>query len=314
MVALMAYLGVGILAYHYTFEKWSMIDALYFTCVCFSTVGYGDICPQTRGGKIFTCIFGFTGIALLGAAVATIGSKLVQAEAKAAELARRESQKRLIQIYDKMPKVVANRRSVGKEDEKKVTLESKDGLESLPVPRVRSFMVRIWKATRWILQSLSVAALGGIIIGRLEGWSWFNSIYYSMITASTIGLGDFAPSTPASRLAAVFFIPMSVAAAGEILASVGSALVEQRQKKIFQGQLENSLTVDHLKVMDANEDGKVDREEYVLFMLMEMGLVTKQEIEELQEQFGRLDVTRSGYLDQQDLLLMAKLRGSNATE
>lgn len=81
-----------------------------------------------------------------------------------------------------MPKVVANRRSVGKEDEKKVTLESKDGLESLPVPRVRSFMVRIWKATRWILQSLSVAALGGIIIGRLEGWSWFNSIYYSMIT------------------------------------------------------------------------------------------------------------------------------------
>ena len=47
---------------------------------------------------------------------------------------------------------------------------------------------------------------------------------------------------------------------------------------------------------------------------MEMGLVTKQEIEELQEQFGRLDVTRSGYLDQQDLLLMAKLRGSNATE
>lgn len=107
---------------------------------------------------------------------------------------------------------------------------------------------------------------------------------------------------------------MSVAAAGEILASVGSALVEQRQKKIFQGQLENSLTVDHLKVMDANEDGKVDREEYVLFMLMEMGLVTKQEIEELQEQFGRLDVTRSGYLDQQDLLLMAKLRGSNATE
>lgn len=107
---------------------------------------------------------------------------------------------------------------------------------------------------------------------------------------------------------------MSVAAAGEILASVGLALVERRQKRIFQNQLDKGLTMEHLKTMDANQDGKVEREEYILFMLKEMGLVNKNEIEELQEQFSRLDVTKSGYLDHEDLLLMAQLRGAGLIE
>ena len=115
-------------------------------------------------------------------------------------------------------------------------------------------------------------------------------------------------------MAAVFAIPICVAAAGEILASIGLALVERRQKKIFQSQLKKGLTTEHLKAMDADQNGKVEREEYVLFMLMEMGLVNRHEVEELQEQFDRLDATRSGYLDHEDLLLMAKLRSAGLIE
>lgn len=120
--------------------------------------------------------------------------------------------------------------------------------------------------------------------------------------------------TQAGRLAAVFVIPMSVAAAGEVLASIGMTMVERRQKQIFQKQLNNGLTMDHLRAMDTNADGKVVREEYVLFMLMEMGLVKKQEIDELWDQFARLDVTASGWLDREDLLLMARLRDAGLVE
>ena len=134
------------------------------------------------------------------------------------------------------------------------------------------------------------------------------------MAASTIGLGDLAPSTRAGRLAAVVVIPMAVAAAGEILSAVGLALVERRQKKIYATQLNKGLTVDHLKAMDIDEDGKVEREEYVLFMLMEMGLVNRKEVEELREQFDRLDVTRTGSLDPDDLILMANLKNETLTE
>jgi hypothetical protein len=62
---------------------------------------------------------------------------------------------------------------------------------------------------------------------------------------------------------------------------VGLELVERRQKKIFKTQLNKELTLEHLKAMDGNEDGKVESEEYILFMLVETGLVNKTEIEEL---------------------------------
>ena len=110
------------------------------------------------------------------------------------------------------------------------------------------------------------------------------------------------------------FIPMAVAAIGEILAAVGLALVERRQKNIFQNQLNLGLTEDHLKAMDVNQDGTVDREEYVLFMLLQMGLINQSEVQELFRQFERLDVSKSGYLDQADLVLMAKLRQDQQQE
>jgi len=39
LLTLGAYLGVGVLSYHFLIEKWSIVDAIYFSCVCFSTVG-----------------------------------------------------------------------------------------------------------------------------------------------------------------------------------------------------------------------------------------------------------------------------------
>jgi hypothetical protein len=48
----------------------------------------------------------------------------------------------------------------------------------------------------------TVIALG-ITIGILEGWPVFDSIYFSLITALTIGYGDFAPKLDITRLLAI---------------------------------------------------------------------------------------------------------------
>ena len=39
LFGLLAYFAVGVFSYHKVFEKYSFVDALYYTCVCFSTVG-----------------------------------------------------------------------------------------------------------------------------------------------------------------------------------------------------------------------------------------------------------------------------------
>jgi potassium channel subfamily K, other eukaryote len=128
-----------------------------------------------------------------------------------------------------------------------------------------------------------------------------------------IGLGDFSPRTRNGRIAAIIMIPTLVATAGDVLAAIGLTLVERRQKQLYRLQLKTGLAEEYLERMDKDGDGKVSREEYILYMLMEMGAVNQHEIDELGHQFRRLDVARTGYLDKMDLLLLRKLRNCQET-
>ncbi|EJF63876.1 hypothetical protein DICSQDRAFT_102012 [Dichomitus squalens LYAD-421 SS1] len=48
----------------------SFINGLYFTVVSIETIGFGDIVPESTGGKVWTCIFVSLGILLIGLAIA----------------------------------------------------------------------------------------------------------------------------------------------------------------------------------------------------------------------------------------------------
>ncbi|PEA53807.1 transporter [Bacillus pseudomycoides] len=51
--------------FYSTVEKMRVIDALYFSVVTLTTVGYGDFSPQTDFGKIFTIFYIFVGLGLV---------------------------------------------------------------------------------------------------------------------------------------------------------------------------------------------------------------------------------------------------------
>ena len=46
-------------------EHWSPLDALYFSVVTLTTVGYGDLAPKTNIGKVFTIIFILVGVGII---------------------------------------------------------------------------------------------------------------------------------------------------------------------------------------------------------------------------------------------------------
>jgi voltage-gated potassium channel Kch len=47
-------------------EGWSVLDSLYFSVTTLTTVGFGDPAPATALGKIFTILYIFVGLGVIG--------------------------------------------------------------------------------------------------------------------------------------------------------------------------------------------------------------------------------------------------------
>lgn len=57
-------LTTGTIVYHIV-EKFSWLNAYYFSVVTLATVGYGDYVPHTDFGKIFTTFYIFIGVGIV---------------------------------------------------------------------------------------------------------------------------------------------------------------------------------------------------------------------------------------------------------
>ncbi|MBZ2167452.1 potassium channel family protein [Marinobacter sp. chi1] len=89
---------------------------------------------------------------------------------------------------------------------------------------LKVFLNGIW-LTLPLLSSFTVTvAVLGLIVGRIEKWTPFNAIYWSFITASTVGYGDIRPSKKRSKALAIAIALIGLMFTGIIVAiTVASA-------------------------------------------------------------------------------------------
>lgn len=50
-----------------------------------------------------------------------------------------------------------------------------------------------------------VIVIGAALYHWLEGWNWLDSVYFVVITLTTIGYGDLHPTTAATKLLTIFY-------------------------------------------------------------------------------------------------------------
>lgn len=66
-------------------ENWSVLDALYFSVVTLTTVGFGDLTPTRPISKAFTIIYILTGVGLLTAFIRALVRQAIPSDKSSAE-------------------------------------------------------------------------------------------------------------------------------------------------------------------------------------------------------------------------------------
>jgi len=76
---LAAVLVVGMAGFHWI-EGWSWFDGFYMALTTMTTIGYGEIHPLSRAGRIFNSLLIVTSVIAVGATIATVSQVLLQFE------------------------------------------------------------------------------------------------------------------------------------------------------------------------------------------------------------------------------------------
>ncbi len=91
-ILLVLWIIVGALVFSYL-EGWQFLDALYFSVISITTVGYGDLVPSTPAGKFFTVVFLLVGVGLALYVLSIFSQRILGAYSKTERLLKRLARK-----------------------------------------------------------------------------------------------------------------------------------------------------------------------------------------------------------------------------
>ena len=284
------YIVIAVIAFSYVFEKWTIIDSIYFAVSTFTTCGYGDLQPTTEVGQIFTIFFAIYGVLILGIFIGIVGHSISEAQANAIRHLKKGNQEAMLQTLFPEP-------------------DSAESRQELSVRHQESFigdhvtlLDDINQVVRTELPELLVVGVAALILGWREGWSFTSTMYFCIMSATTTGFGDYTPHSQIDKLYCVFFLPLAVAVFGEVLGQIASVYIRRKTCQVEKKFLRRSITRFDLRQMDANDDGTVDMEEFLTFMLVSLQKVDKKFLDDLKTIFRSLDTNDNGMIDKDDLV------------
>ena len=283
------------------------VDAVYFVAISATTVGYGDMSPKTDKGKIFVMAFILTGVAMAGVFMTKMTDWILAAQERAMDNLTKKKQ---ADMEADMAKLKAQ---VGVKDDAGAAAAAVAARADAERERIKGDKeMKVSPVKKALLAMTTVILVGAAIMHAIEGISFLDGCYWSVVTSTTVGYGDVTPKTVDGKIfaSAYAFITIGVMAwaIGQVAdASVQSQVEHGAQVKAFK------LTPEWLAAQ-GGEKGYVDQFDFAKAMLLSMGKCDQADFDLVSARFDELDVNGDRTLDAADLLgETAQLNGDKYT-
>uniref|UniRef100_A0A6T7Q894 Potassium channel domain-containing protein n=1 Tax=Hanusia phi TaxID=3032 RepID=A0A6T7Q894_9CRYP len=209
MIVLLVVLGAGTMGLSWI-EDLEMVDALYLCVASATTVGYGDLKPLTFQGKVFVIALAMCSISTIGYVTSCVGD-LIQPDSDTAIGFGGDETQWSLSMLDRL---------FGRRGGKQEFSLSASG-------KMKLFLF----SKIFILLLLAV-----LVIRHFEPHlSYTDSFYWSIMTLTTIGYGDVAPSSKEGKIAQVILCLLGLG-----LVSVGTGVLGEWRKRWFHPPLPRS--------------------------------------------------------------------------
>ncbi|MFR6747796.1 MAG: potassium channel family protein [Roseburia faecis] len=136
-------------------------------------------------------------------------------------------------------------------------------LKFLRLARLSAYFARFFKRAKFffnvnglkymVFASLSCIIAGGIAIHFVEGMSFFDGLWWSFVTATTVGYGDISPATPAGRVIAAVLMIVGIGLIGSLTSTLTALFFQNHEETAKRSAQDEILKTIQNQLDDFND-------------------------------------------------------------
>ncbi|SPF81253.1 potassium channel family protein [Pseudoprimorskyibacter insulae] len=93
--------------------------------------------------------------------------------------------------------------------------------------------MKTWlRLTTLALTLFAIVASGTVFFHRVEGWSWIDSYFFSVVTLSTVGYGSLVPETDLGKIGTTVYIFIGLGVFAVVIQQFGAFAMRKREEHI----------------------------------------------------------------------------------
>eukprot|EP00035_Acanthoeca_spectabilis_P007739 m.142325 g.142325 ORF g.142325 m.142325 type:complete len:341 (-) comp14063_c2_seq1:89-1111(-) len=274
------YVGTGV-GYFTAVKGWTVINSLYFIALVVTTIGYGDHegdFTQDESTMAFVSIYVLIGFLLIATLFTVAVEKIIQHQERYVAKMRRK----LLNAMTGMDSHAEEKLQMAERAEQRALKVQVAGLAIL-------FIV--------------VSLTGCAIMVYQEGNTWLQSVYWLVVTGTTVGFGDISPETDIGKGFAIFYVFILTASFGILVQSVSTLLTH---KNTISTLLDVHMTQELVEMLDHDGNGEIQRDEWLKGMLIRLGYVDAEVLTKIMGHFDELPHNDAGNVAIEELLPSAR--------